>query len=109
MLGRPVSADPGPGTYRMVFDRIAAHRAQPLTVTVASLDDLITAIREYATFYSKTDEVTVGLEPIPEYRSIGSGWITTGGRDAGSFTWRPVRTVTPDAIVGDMTQPRLSA
>lgn len=78
-----------PGTYVVTFDRIGAHRPGPLTVTVQSPEDLESAIRTYANMYTRSGEITVVVEAPEPGRSVGSGWIAAGGRDAGGFTWKP--------------------
>jgi hypothetical protein len=34
-------------------------------------------------------DILVCVEPPEPGRSIATGWITAGGRDAGRFTWKP--------------------
>lgn len=77
-----------PGTYRVVFDRIGAHRPGPLTVEAQAPEDLEAAIRKYADTYTRSEHITVCVEPPLPGRSVASGWIAAGGRDAGGFTWK---------------------
>lgn len=94
-----MSGDPGPGRYVVTFERIGAHRPAPLTVTIVEPVELEDAIRTYAEFYARTKELTVCVDPLVPGRSVGAGWVSAGGRDAGSFTWRPKPT---SGIVVDM-------
>jgi hypothetical protein len=81
--------DVEPGSYVVTFERIGAHRPGPLTATVTSAEDLEEQIRRYADTYTLSADILVCVEAPAPGRSIGTGWISSGGRDAGRFTWRP--------------------
>jgi hypothetical protein len=82
------TADFEPGTYVVTFERIGRQRPQPLTVTVGDADDMATQIHRYADARTGSSDIFVCVEPPEPGRSIATGWISAGGRDAGRFTWR---------------------
>jgi len=77
-----------PGTYVITFERIGAHRPAPLTLTASSPEEMEAAIRQYADTYTKSGDILVCVDPPEPGRSLASGWISAGGRDAGGFTWK---------------------
>ena len=77
-----------PGTCLVTFDRIGRQRPGPLTLTATDIDDLAAQIHRYADARTGSSDIFVCVDPLEPGRSIGSGWITAGGRDAGRFTWR---------------------
>jgi hypothetical protein len=91
--------DVEPGAYVVTFERIGAHRPGPLTATVASAEELEEQIRRYANTYTLSADILVCVEAPEPGRSIGTGWISSGGRDAGSFTWRPHVAISPPVVL----------
>ena len=83
-----VTAGFRPGAYVVTFDRIGRQRPGPLTVTVTDADDLAARIHGYADARTGSSDIFVCVDPPEPGRSIATGWITAGGRDAGRFTWR---------------------
>lgn len=83
-----VCDDVEPGAYVVTFERIGAHRPGPLTATVTGPEELEEQIRRYANTYTLSADILVCVEPPEPGRSIATGWISAGGRDAGRFTWR---------------------
>jgi len=77
-----------PGDYVVTFERIGAHRPAPLSLTASSPEDMEEQIRRYANTYTKSGDILVCVEPPEPGRSLASGWISAGGRDAGGFTWK---------------------
>jgi len=81
-----------PGDYVITFERIGAHRPAPLTLTATTPEEMEAKIRQYANTYTRSVDILVCVEPPEPGRSLASGWISAGGRDAGGFTWKAVAT-----------------
>jgi hypothetical protein len=76
------------GTYQVVFERIGRHRPGPLILTATTADDMAAQIHKYADRYTLSADILVCVEPPEPGRSVAGGWISAGGRSAGTFTWR---------------------